>query len=1508
MFDGSHRTNKREINLSGASASSRSSRAVHLNQARQQRLARAQAKAKLNAARLLQRCWRGVRAGGVNNFGSVISSNNSDNGDDASVGFGGCLLDDKDTRSTISRGRKGIAIELDHRFRAFIGNPILLHFENDSPITIEQQHLVSKASSILAFRFSPKLIPFYSANCVASFSISRKNWDSEDEKTEMLMRNDLLKLESLFTRAFEPCNDSNHSKIIIPTTVVKKLTSIIIILLRQSFHIQSNAPTSALMAEDIAEKTEQENLCLVNLMNYLLEAESSYCLETNRLSKYFLNVLGKRSFDGAIVNSGTGISANLTAGDTCNGTSTRNEKSFIGSANEVWMINLFLCFRDCFFLNNGLTSRNSGSHSGTGIDSRIRKITEDMQGLLLKWCCCTILQLAVVETNALATVRWNHISVSPDLLTYQEGLALLASIIFASREITTGSQLWMDVILNNFVSSLKLYLLDASKNTTNGSVDISRPSNSPPNWAPILIHSLSHAISRLEPSEVDFDAQQGFSGGTFKYCTVLGLLKNFYFHSSYGSKTSNTSASKDNTADNKSCQWMKAVRDTMASRECLILNHVIMRARELPKKHQQLHLFLYCIAIILRYTLQNQHGFAVMASFAAQGENIKSWLASKIPSGDVSVELKTKTALAAAYEAEESEDESEDDINETSGQNILSSQARRETASRLDNTTSGRFSRADLQTIPKLDAMYQTHCLLAKNNAIDILNKLLKGDPNKQKYAELMINLAEMIGKGEWMCNLGNSLFSQEQTTKNSTMAPVFLIPIHPLSPTLREHAKLAYFGALSSLLTTSSGVKAGRNAASPLLAKIAFYAPVLKSLCAYSTRQSSFHTFSSSSIDSHFVASDYEVLTAFCDTFSHHLLAVDDDEFLEKYASEVRRSQDQILAKEVVSFVRTVLDDLYWVRPVLAADITMTQHFLQSKIVGFNTESFLRFQKARLILSGTKLWNSLYERWCRLYHVRQYCDEACWIFPHLTSRGQNDNNPIIQSQVTTLADDGDDDALMAESSVESNNSGDRSLVGARYSDENDGGSDALASSFRDPKMARVLTFIPQALPFSRRVNLFQSLLDADKLRTQDETSAFNQMMMNLQHSDGENSDFSGRERVTIHRDSLYDDSMKKLNRLGKKLRKKVQVTFVNQHGTTEAGIDGGGVFKEFLDDLIKDAFLPKSLKNDDGEESQNNGGRVIDFFSVTPLQTLQVNLSTDGNTDVLPHYEFLGRVLGKAIYESILVDPQFCLPFLNKLLGRQNSLDDLKNLDPEYYRNLKSLRYMSIDDINSLGLTFEMTKSIIGTSSSHSSDNIVELIPGGSSIPVTKENVIQYIHLVSHQRMNISGARQTHAFLKGFRDLIPAPWVRLFSAYEFQKLISGDDAVKGIDVMGMAAVMRYSGGFHPSQPIIQWFWEVIDEFTPQQQRKFLKFMTSCSRQPLLGFQSLVPAPCIQQVRLREDDHGNAIVEESAFGNIRLPTSSTCMNLLKLPKYPSKPMLKQKLLYAIESAAGFELS
>ena len=40
----------------------------------------------------------------------------------------------------------------------------------------------------------------------------------------------------------------------------------------------------------------------------------------------------------------------------------------------------------------------------------------------------------------------------------------------------------------------------------------------------------------------------------------------------------------------------------------------------------------------------------------------------------------------------------------------------------------------------------------------------------------------------------------------------------------------------------------------------------------------------------------------------------------------------------------------------------------------------------------------------------------------------------------------------------------------------------------------------------------------------------------------------------------------------------------------------------------------------------------------------------------------------------------------------------------------------------------------------------------------------------------------------------------------------------------------------------------------------------------------------------------------------RLPSSSTCINLLKLPPYRTAKAIRSKLLFAIKNVAGFDLS
>lgn len=110
----------------------------------------------------------------------------------------------------------------------------------------------------------------------------------------------------------------------------------------------------------------------------------------------------------------------------------------------------------------------------------------------------------------------------------------------------------------------------------------------------------------------------------------------------------------------------------------------------------------------------------------------------------------------------------------------------------------------------------------------------------------------------------------------------------------------------------------------------------------------------------------------------------------------------------------------------------------------------------------------------------------------------------------------------------------------------------------------------------------------------------------------------------------------------------------------------------------------------------------------------------------------------------------------------------------------------------------------------------------------------------------------------------------------------------------------------------MQGFWKIVEEMSLEDQGHFLRFVTSCSRQPLLGFKMLNPHFGIQKVPAYELDHKT---EYDEYGNVnvdkcgKLPSSATCMNLLKLPYYDNDlSVLKKKLLYAIRSNSGFELS
>lgn len=148
------------------------------------------------------------------------------------------------------------------------------------------------------------------------------------------------------------------------------------------------------------------------------------------------------------------------------------------------------------------------------------------------------------------------------------------------------------------------------------------------------------------------------------------------------------------------------------------------------------------------------------------------------------------------------------------------------------------------------------------------------------------------------------------------------------------------------------------------------------------------------------------------------------------------------------------------------------------------------------------------------------------------------------------------------------------------------------------------------------------------------------------------------RHRVYVRRGHIAEDGFTKLYGLGAGLKETIEIVFIDQWGHEEAGIDGGGVFKEFLTSLVREAF-----------DSDRGLWRATDDQQLYPNPH-----SYAAQPEQLAWYTFLGRVLGKALYEGILVDINFAGFFLSKWLGKQSYLDDLASLDSldrELYRGL---------------------------------------------------------------------------------------------------------------------------------------------------------------------------------------------------------------------------------------------
>jgi len=368
-----------------------------------------------------------------------------------------------------------------------------------------------------------------------------------------------------------------------------------------------------------------------------------------------------------------------------------------------------------------------------------------------------------------------------------------------------------------------------------------------------------------------------------------------------------------------------------------------------------------------------------------------------------------------------------------------------------------------------------------------------------------------------------------------------------------------------------------------------------------------------------------------------------------------------------------------------------------------------------------------------------------------------------------------------------------------------------------------------------------------------------------------------GHMRMNVRRQFLLGDSVDAVMSLSRKdLRKLWRFEFIG-----EMGIDAGGLAREWFELVCREIFDP-----DTG----------LWMSSATNQMSMTINPASEFCCeDHLVYYRFLGRVMGKAMFDRQLVNGHMVKHLYKHILGWPIQFKDLESVDEEYYNNLKQLQSMAErgEDLSMLCLDFTTTSEIMGVKKE------VELVPGGSDIDVTNENFPEYVEACLKYKLMDCVKPQLNELLLGFFDVIPEPLLTIFDFQELELLMCG---LPKIDMEDWQRETEYSGEYDeigPDHPTVQWFWETLEEWDAEMKARLLQFVTGTSGVPSRGFGVLQG----NDGNIRKFTIHGVPVDVCLY-----PRAHTCFNRIDLPLFESKEELAEKLKLAVTmSATGFDI-
>jgi len=254
--------------------------------------------------------------------------------------------------------------------------------------------------------------------------------------------------------------------------------------------------------------------------------------------------------------------------------------------------------------------------------------------------------------------------------------------------------------------------------------------------------------------------------------------------------------------------------------------------------------------------------------------------------------------------------------------------------------------------------------------------------------------------------------------------------------------------------------------------------------------------------------------------------------------------------------------------------------------------------------------------------------------------------------------------------------------------------------------------------------------------------------------------------------------------------------------------------------------------------------------------------------------FRFLGMFIAKAITSQNTLDVSLSKPLLKQILGKDLAIRDLADLDSVLCKSFEWLLENPVEEINH---PFTYDLEILGKRVTR------ELIPDGKHTMIDDYNKKDYVKKVCWEKMTGEISEALEELLLGFRKIIPPDYVYWLTPADLSTFISGNSEIDIEDMKNNCDLRGYS--LH--SPFIQQFFEVLQEFSPNEKAAFLLFISGSTKVPYGGFRT---------TRFR--------ISRYEASTDRLPIAHTCFYEIEIPEYEDKQKIQEKLLTAIFEGAG----